>query len=103
MEPVKDIIFDNDDIVIENGDFKVTESDAYHIKDIFEAEKGQYYNEPLIGVGIGKYEKSSGKEIELKREIRINLESDNYKVDILEVEIDNDELIVETENTVRIK
>jgi hypothetical protein len=103
MELVKDFIFDNDDIVIENGDFKLTESDTYHIRDIIEGYKGQYYKEPLIGVGIGRYDHASDSEIEIKREIKIQLESDNYKVDDITVEFQDDSLVIETKNIERIR
>lgn len=78
---VKDIILDDDyDLVIENGDFKVSYSDMQHIELICITDLGHWKQSPLLGVGITKYISSSGQQEALKRAINIQLSSDGYKV-----------------------
>jgi hypothetical protein len=82
---VKDITLDdNFDLIIENGDFKVSDSDMQHIQLICITDVGHWKQSPLLGVGIEKYISSSGQTDALKRAINIQLASDGYKVnDIL--------------------
>ena len=78
---VKDIILDDDfDLIIENGDFKVSESDMQHIQLICITDLGHWKNAPLLGVGIEKYISSSGQTDALKRSINIQLSADGYRV-----------------------
>jgi hypothetical protein len=78
---VKDIILDeNLDLVIENGDFKISNSDMQHIELICLTDVGHWKQFPLLGVGIQKYIASSGQQDVLKRAINIQLASDGYKV-----------------------
>ena len=66
------------DLLIEQGDFVVGNSDFQHIQHTLEACQGQYRQYPLIGVGIRKMLKGeiAGPE---KREIALQLRSDGYK------------------------
>jgi hypothetical protein len=78
---IKDIILDeNLDLVIENGDFKISNSDMQHIELICITDVGHWKQSPLLGVGIQKYIASSGQQDALKRAINIQLASDGYKV-----------------------
>lgn len=77
---VKDIILEDFDLVIENGDFKVADSDMQHIELICITDLGHWKEYPLLGVGIEKYISSSGQMDALKRSINIQLASDGYKV-----------------------
>ncbi len=78
---IKDIILDeNFDLVIENGDFKISNSDMQHIELICITDVGHWKQSPLLGVGIMKYIASSGQQDALKRAINIQLASDGYKV-----------------------
>ena len=82
---VKDITLDdNFDLIIENGDFKISYSDMKHIQLICITDLGHWKESPLLGVGIEKYIASSGQTDALKRSINVQLASDGYKVnDIL--------------------
>jgi hypothetical protein len=82
---VKDITLDdNFDLIIENGDFKISDSDMQHIQLICITDLGHWKQFPLLGVGINRYIASSGQTDALKRAINIQLASDGYKVnDIL--------------------
>jgi len=78
----KDIIFsriDNEyDLHIENGDFKIDESDLQHVLHILEANQGHYRQHPYVGVGIRKMLNGNitGNE---KRDITIQLNNDGYQ------------------------
>jgi len=82
---VKDITLDdNFDLIIENGDFKVSDSDMQHIQLICITNLGHWKQFPLLGVGIEQYIASSGQTDALKRAINVQLAADGYKVnDIL--------------------
>ena len=78
---VKDITLNDDfDLLIENGDFKVSDSDMQHIQLICITNLGHWKQFPLVGVGIEQYIASSGQTDALKRNINIQLSSDGYKV-----------------------
>jgi hypothetical protein len=78
---VKDITIDDDfDLIIEDGDFKVSESDIQHIQLICITDLGHWKQSPLLGVGIEKYIASSGQTDALKRAINIQLSSDGFRV-----------------------
>lgn len=50
---MKDILLDDDgDLLIENGDFVIGESDTEHIKSILMANKGDFKEFPELGVGM---------------------------------------------------
>ena len=77
----KDIaIKDNDLFIGTNGDFSHLESDAQHIQDTINANVGWWKENPLDGVGILNYLGSPMLKQQLQKKIRIELESDGYKV-----------------------
>jgi len=82
---VKDIILEDYDLVIENGDFKVSSSDNQHIELICITDLGHWKEYPLVGVGIQKYIASSGQTESLKRTINVQLSADGYNVSQVEV------------------
>ena len=84
-----DIILENDDIVIKNGDIKVGLSDAQHVEHIMRSSKGQYYQHPLVGVGIYGWINSKLPNQELRQNIKTQLESDNYRVTDIEFETED--------------
>ena len=80
MAKARDIKLIENDLVIQNGDFVITDSDQQHIEDIIQAYIGHYKEFPLAGVGIDLYMNSSGTQLELQRIIRLQLESDGYTI-----------------------
>jgi hypothetical protein len=84
METAKDIKF-IEDIVIVNGDFQLFESDDTHIENILKANKGFFFETPLIGVGIINELKGSKSSQELKQDIRRQLVYDNFGVQKIEL------------------
>lgn len=86
MATVKDLdLSDTLDLVIESGDFRVSESDQNHIVNICKANIGGYKQFPLLGVGIDLYMAGSASSQLLKRAISIQLESDSFKVNEIKV------------------
>lgn len=78
----KDISF-SDDIDIVNGDFKLVDSEGVHIQRIIEAEKGFFFEYPLIGVGIKRELNGSTSRQAIKQDIRRQLVYDDYNVKAL--------------------
>ena len=76
------------DILLTNGDYVIGESDMQHIEDILDAYPGEYRNAPLLGVylqrGINGLIDGS-----LRRDINLNLTSDNYTVKKIDITATN--------------
>jgi hypothetical protein len=86
MATAKDIdLTDELDLRVENGDFKIAESDQNHIINLCKAYLGGYKQFPLVGVGIDLYIASGGTQQILKRSISVQLESDGFKVNEIKV------------------
>lgn len=88
---------ENGDLAIVDGDFVLEESDNFHIQDILIAQKGSFRFYPTLGVGLDNFLNSpidSRTKNTLAKEIRKNLEQDNFKLraliisDALEISID---------------
>lgn len=80
---IRDILFsfDTDDLRIENGDFVIGNSDQQNIRNIVQSQRGQFYQTPLIGVGILDEMNSASTVQNLKNKIKNNLKLDNYESD----------------------
>ena len=86
MAMVKDIDLETDlDLKIIDGDFVISDSDQNHVINILKAYLGGYKQFPLIGVGIDYYLASAGTQQVIKRNITVQMESDGYKVNKIEV------------------
>lgn len=93
----KDLITDADgDLVFVNGDVKIDESDTQHVEHILIADKGQFRQFPLIGVGISRYYNGSVNKQALKQSVKLQLESDGYNVRQIVVET-NENLKIEVD------
>ena len=80
---MKDIVTDptdNNDLLIRNGDFVISDSGVQHIQHILEADSGQYKQHPKVGVGIRRALNGS-IDAEVKRLIQLQLESDGLEVE----------------------
>ena len=103
MEANDFLLDDDGDLQItSNGDFKIGLSDRQHITDIIRSNVGWWKQYPLIGVGIMNYLNSSGKEQQLEREIKIQLQSDGYNVDKPKISYDANGLMNITPNAMRL-
>lgn len=93
----KDIdLTDSLDLVIVNGDFKIAESDQNHIINMCKAYIGGFKQFPLVGVGIDQYIASGGQQQLLKRAISIQLESDGFAVNEIQIR-DGDNYYIDAE------
>lgn len=90
----KDTIFEGD-ILISNGDFVVQDSDQYHINDIIEANRGQYYQYPDIGYGAGKLLNAIYNKAKLNQEVEDALRKDFYDLNEVIVEGEGSELNIQ--------
>jgi hypothetical protein len=78
---VKDISLDEDlELVVKDGDFKITDSDTTHIELVLRANLGSFKQFPLVGMGIDNELASSGGQQVIKRKISVQLNLDGYKV-----------------------
>jgi hypothetical protein len=83
MAIVEDIIFesipnsDKEALQILNGDFVVKASDQMHIQHILKAYPGQFYQHPLVGLGVRDYQAASVNPQRLKQAIKTQLKADN--------------------------
>jgi hypothetical protein len=91
----KDIILEDNDLKIINGDFIIDNSDEQNIENILVSFKGDWKQWPLIGVGIIKYIHSPQTysiKRTIEKEIMLQLKYDNAKE--IKVKYD-DKLIIE--------
>ncbi len=72
----KDILFE-DDIIIEDGDLVVGDSDRQHIEHILVAAPGHYKQNPLVGANITQM-LSGPIGLSEKQNIKKALQSDGY-------------------------
>ena len=78
----QDILLDeNSELRIENGDFVVGPSDKQSMQSILNSFPGWWKQFPTVGVGMMQYLNSKGKDQEIIRNIRIQLEADGFTVD----------------------
>lgn len=66
------------DLLIENGDLVIGDSDAQNVVDLVETEKAELKHEPLVGVGLrSSLKRRQGAEL-LLSETRKQLEVDGW-------------------------
>lgn len=79
MATVKDFTTDNENnFILNNGDFTITPSDEQHIVDIVNSSQGSWKEYPLCGVGIDNYLNSGVNQQFLTNEIRTQLTRDGF-------------------------
>lgn len=79
MATAKDFLQDtNNDLLIENNDFVIGNSDEDHIVDIINSAQGDWKEYVLCGVNIDNYLNSSGVQLQLKQQILFQLEQDGF-------------------------
>ena len=94
----KDIVLnDNNDLLINNGDFVVSESTYQHQKHLLLAEKGDYKQFPTAGVASKKYLERESPD-EYARAIRQEFVADGMNVTTLTI-LENLELSIDAEYT----
>lgn len=89
MATAKDFKQDEEnDILINNGDFVVFESDQQHILDIIYSAPNWFKEFPQLGVNIQAYLSGGNAGAELTRNIQLQLQSDGYKVNTVKLNKD---------------
>lgn len=87
---VKDFIVDsNGEMLIANGDFVVGESDQQHIEHILITYKGEWKQNPFVGIGLRSYlkaPKASTVVDQLTKNIRIQMKLDGFQLKTLKME-----------------
>lgn len=81
MAKVQDIKLTDGDLLFDDGDFKLHDSDQQHIEHIMVAYKGCYRYSPLTGVGISAYlnsPKTAATIQKLRQKVKLQLEFDGY-------------------------
>lgn len=73
-----DLQLDNNDIVIQDSDLILAESDDQHIIDTINSCQGWWKESPTDGVAILSYLKGRNIQQELSRVTKIQLQSDGY-------------------------
>jgi hypothetical protein len=82
-----DLILDlNNDLIIENGDFAIGQSDDQNIEALLLAEKGQFYEYILLGYGIRRRLYGPFDKLTENKAVREALKRDNYNVKVLNIE-----------------
>lgn len=90
---VKDFILNTGDLEIKDGDFLVDYADEQHIESILVANKGDFKQHPLTGVGIKDYLNaplSRTTLTSLEKQIRLQLKADGFEVEKAEMESNGD-------------
>ena len=91
---MNDILLDTDyEIQITvDGDLKVADTEQQNVEFIVRARKGQYYQWPKLGIGIEAYNHGNVNKQALRQEVKLQLESDNYRVNEVQILGSIDEL-----------
>lgn len=82
MAKATDILLDDDmDYQISStGDFTIGESDQQSAILVLNTNQGSWKFHPICGMGISKYEGSSGTQAVMKREMSVQLQADGFKI-----------------------
>jgi len=82
---VSDDFIINEDLEIRDGDLFIGASDNQNVYAIIQANKGQFYESPLLGVGIDSFQNAPAVDRLLRKTIKQELKKDNYKSKNLEI------------------
>ena len=94
----QDLILDDDNnLTIENGDLLIGQTDDQNIEGIMMAEKGQFYQNPLLGYGLNSKLFGNFVKLNERREIRKELLSDFYKIKSLVINTDQITIYISAE------
>ena len=88
MKIVQDIMIEDGELVIANGDFLLSDSDNTHISHILIAEKGHYRQHPLCGVGVKSFQNAPLAQSVLallRKRIEMQLRLDGYTITKIEI------------------
>jgi hypothetical protein len=97
MAEVNDFLSGEDgDAIIENGDLKIGESTLQHQRDLLLANKGEYRQNPTIGVGLNNFIDDNFSSAEFNKEATLEFENDGMQV-IKIVSKNTEDIIIDAE------
>ena len=73
------------DLLIRDGDFVVSESTVQHQRDLMIANKGEYKQNPTVGIGLNNFLLQEMEEEELRLIMTREFEGDGMRVNKIEV------------------
>jgi hypothetical protein len=82
---MKDLLTEEGEISLVNGDFATGEADGQHIEDILLSAPGDYLNSPLTGVRIRSALNGPENSLKIKQRIRTQLQADGFQIKALSV------------------
>jgi len=85
---------DNNDLIIENGDFKVGDAESQHIQDLLLSAKGEWKEHPLVGAELQR-ELKAREYTRAVREANIQLTADGYHIN--EIDITDSNITIDAE------
>lgn len=92
------LLDDNNELIVENGDFVIGDSDNQHAAIIFEAQKGEIRSSPELGFGAMRFVKNSGSTVrKFLRDLKLELEKDGYADPDINIDQENGTLTVNIE------
>jgi hypothetical protein len=65
-------------LAIKNGELQIGNTDEQDIEIVLTANKGEFKHEPVLGAGLVNYLHSLGREREMLRQVKIQLELAGY-------------------------
>lgn len=85
---MKDILLDDNDLKLLNGDFDSGESEMQEVALILQSVQGEWKEHPIMGPNLYQYIKAKTDKIAIERQMRIHLALDNKDYDGLKTKID---------------
>ncbi len=83
-----DILLDNnDDLVIQIGDFVIEDSKWQEVGIIIRLNQGELKSDPVLGPSLIKKMKSNNSNLEIEEALRLHLKRDNKNYDELKNQI----------------
>ena len=83
-----DILLDNnDDLLIQNGDFVIEDSKWQEVGIIIRLNQGELKSDPVLGPSLIKKMKSNNSNLEIEEALRLHLKRDNKNYDELKNQI----------------
>ncbi len=81
------LLDDDNNFSTADGDFVTGNSEDQDVEMLLQIQKGELKESPTIGVGLSRFLKKQNTSLaQIKREIKVGLMADNYKVTDLSVD-----------------
>ena len=85
---MKDIVLDeNNDILIQNGDFAIGESTWQEVGIILKMNQGELKSDPVLGASLVRKMKANANKLDIEQAVRLHLARDNKKYNELKHQI----------------